>query len=571
MAGSVRHLLSRNGRFYARVAVPQALRSTVGKRELLEPIGADRTQALRALPAAVARMQATIGRAREDGKVGKPLSPPRIKGRALSPRQMALVHYSDQMSFDEELRNTDHRYASGFIDDEYVALLKRCSSGASSNDEMQRTVGWIVHKFKANGNLEAETGTPEWREAARALALAELESLRRTAERDDGDFTGKPDHPLLTEQPKSVDPKGALSVRILGHDSTKTLAELLPLFLKERGATGRSDYDSEVTVRMLDEILEEARPVYRITRADITAYKRALSETPSNYTKRFSGAKLPDAIKANKAHAVPFPLLHAKTINGKYLSKLHSLLNWCVRNDIIPDNPAAAIKVDSVKDKSKTPRLHFSPSDLGTVFGAKRFDKSKGLNESQWAELVALFSGTRASELAQIKLDSVRTERGVLVMAVEEETKNKGSQRIVPVHSSLIALGFADRVKSLCEQRHTHLFPDWHKNGMKAKARAESHDGKATLNHYSPRFIPKRFIAAIRALGIHNPQKTWHSFRHTFRTGLARAGVPRSMQDDLCRHADNSAGAGYVHGTSVEAMKEAIEKLTLDGFELAKS
>jgi hypothetical protein len=43
------------------------------------------------------------------------------------------------------------------------------------------------------------------------------------------------------------------------------------------------------------------------------------------------------------------------------------------------------------------------------------------------------------------------------------------------------------------------------------------------------------------------------------------------MQDDLCGHADNSAGAGYVHGTSVEAMKEAIEKLTLDGFELAKS
>jgi hypothetical protein len=43
------------------------------------------------------------------------------------------------------------------------------------------------------------------------------------------------------------------------------------------------------------------------------------------------------------------------------------------------------------------------------------------------------------------------------------------------------------------------------------------------------------------------------------------------MQDDLCGHADNSAGAGYVHDTSVEAMKEAIEKLTFDGFKLAKS
>ena len=33
-------------------------------------------------------------------------------------------------------------------------------------------------------------------------------------------------------------------------------------------------------------------------------------------------------------------------------------------------------------------------------------------------------------------------------------------------------------------------------------------------------------------------------------------------------HADNSAGAGYVHGSSVEAMKEAIEKLRFDGFDL---
>jgi hypothetical protein len=75
----------------------------------------------------------------------------------------------------------------------------------------------------------------------------------------------KPDHPLLTDQPKSVDPKDALSVRILGPDSNKTLTEILPQFLKERGAAHRSDYDSEVTVRMLDETLGVALPVYRIS------------------------------------------------------------------------------------------------------------------------------------------------------------------------------------------------------------------------------------------------------------------------------------------------------------------
>jgi predicted small metal-binding protein len=41
------------------------------------------------------------------------------------------------------------------------------------------------------------------------------------------------------------------------------------------------------------------------------------------------------------------------------------------------------------------------------------------------------------------------------------------------------------------------------------------------------------------------------------------------MQDDLCGHADNSAGVEYVHDESVEAIKQAIEKLRFDGFALA--
>ena len=44
---------------------------------------------------------------------------------------------------------------------------------------------------------------------------------------------------------------------------------------------------------------------------------------------------------------------------------------------------------------------------------------------------------------------------------------------------------------------------------------------------------------------------------------------PRDMRDQICGHADNSAGAAYVHGGSVEAMKAAIELLTFDGFAVA--
>ena len=165
----------------------------------------------------------------------------------------------------------------------------------------------------------------------------------------------------------------------------------------------------------------------------------------------------------------------------------------------------------------------------------------------------ALLAGMRASELAQIKLDSVRHERGILVFAIEEKTKNVGSLRLVPVHSTLLSLGLEKHVQKLRAKGATHLFPNWYQKGEAKK------DWSA--------FLPDAFnVTTKKNLGINDSRKTWHSFRHSFKTGLARAGVPRSMQDDLCGHSDSSAGAGYVHGESVEAMKEAIEKLRFDGF-----
>jgi hypothetical protein len=44
--------------------------------------------------------------------------------------------------------------------------------------------------------------------------------------------------------------------------------------------------------------------------------------------------------------------------------------------------------------------------------------------EREWAMLLSLHTGLRAIELAQVKLDSIRTARGVLVIAVEEQLKN---------------------------------------------------------------------------------------------------------------------------------------------------
>jgi|PersoiStandDraft_1058852.scaffolds.fasta_scaffold20370_2 hypothetical protein len=204
MAAKVRHLLLRAGRYYARRGVPEKLRSIVGKNELLEALGAGRSEALRRLPGAVHRMQETLEASQSEAKTTQ--TPRPRKGRTLSAREMALAHYADQMSFDDELRNFDNRYAQGFFEEDYVAQLRRAVSGAASNHELQKTVGYILLKFETNRNTTAMPGSPEWREIARAVATAELESLSRAVERDEGDYTGKPTTPLLI---KTADPTSA--------------------------------------------------------------------------------------------------------------------------------------------------------------------------------------------------------------------------------------------------------------------------------------------------------------------------------------------------------------------------
>lgn len=575
MAGKIRHLLYRQGRYYTRVVVPVELRPIIGKRELFEALGADRAQALRKHVLAVAEMQGVLDAAR------KGVEKPR-QARRLTTDEAARAHYDAELVIDELARDAPARDDSGDFDcmsdpadfrarflPGYQNALTRVASGRATDDEIRAAIGWAIDDFAERGKVTLIEGSTEWRRFARTLAGVHIETLKRVQERDQGDFAGTPSHPTLTLKAAPASKDDPLASRILGADSTKTLAEVAQRFLAERNAKPSTNFEYEVAVRILDEHLGEPKPIYSITRADIHELKRALAEAPASYTKRFPGKSFPEAIKANKARRAPFPTLAAHTINNKYLSKLNAIFTWAVGNDIIPDSPVAGIKIDKVKATEK-PRVNFSPDDLTRIFRPPFFDRTKTLGEMQWAMILSLYTGARPSELAQVKLDSIHHERGVLVIAIEEETKNVGSQRMIPVHTDLLKLGFADHVTALRQRGATHLFPDWYAKGMAAKAGAQAKFGieenRLTLNHYFPRFLPKQFNGTIlRRVGIADRRKTWYSFRHTFKTGLALAGVDKPTRDYLCGHKDYSAGATYVHEISIETMKAAIKKLMFDG------
>ncbi len=119
------------------------------------------------------------------------------------------------------------------------------------------------------------------------------------------------------------------------------------------------------------------------------------------------------------------------------------------------------------------------------------------------------------------------------------------------------------------------LFPKWHRQGEQTYERAAA-KSKATgkpmpKNVYYSRFIPRKFNRSRATIGITDDRRDFYSFRHSFKSGLASAGVSRDISDQLTGHADRTAGSSYIHAVSVARMKEAIEHLHFDGFDLVAS
>lgn len=306
MAGKVRHLVERSGRYHARLVVPKDLRGAIGKTEIRSPLGGDYRQALRLLPSAVAKLQSEIAVAERTlaKQVGKRFDED-VARYPLTPQQIAISHYTQRLAFDDELRN-DRRYASIGLDDLLVSRLRNAVAGRADNEELSSLVGFRVERFRAAGNLFARVGSDEWRVIARALCSAELEALGRVVERDEGDFTGTPSDPFIKDAQPPQDAPKKIKLSVLWSDYIKgrTQAGLM----RDKGQRLRP---VEASLRKFLKHDDASK----VTKKDLIAWREHLMLT-----------------------------LSAKTVNDIYLSAVRSLFSWAVENDRLSDNIASTVR-----------------------------------------------------------------------------------------------------------------------------------------------------------------------------------------------------------------------------------
>nr|WP_181179011.1 tyrosine-type recombinase/integrase [Methylibium rhizosphaerae] len=267
-----------------------------------------------------------------------------------------------------------------------------------------------------------------------------------------------------------------------------------------------------------------------------------------------------------------------KTAANKFAA-VNGLLNYAAdQRGMIERNPWAKLRVNITKRTKGGP---WALGEVATIFGTSLFtcyelppQEKAAQDAAYWVPLLALFTGARVSELAQLRIrdlvlaDSSAGPATLAVLSITDEpeddevgtfataTKTAGSVRTVPLHRELIRLGFLEYAAAIKEAGAAQMFPS-----------VQRREGKGAGDDLSTWFGKYR-----RGLGITRPRAGIHAARHTMRTALANAGATDAQAFAIggWSGARGPGNSTYLHALSPEVLREVLDRVTYAGLTLPR-
>jgi integrase len=309
--------------------------------------------------------------------------------------------------------------------------------------------------------------------------------------------------------------------------------------------------------RVMEEVLGPTLPVAAIGRAQCVEVLNFLRRLPPNATKRFPKLTLAEAVA--KAEAEGLRGLAPNTF-ATYMQNLTAILRWA-------ENGGWGVKVNTrglvSTRKPQVRRRGFEPDELVKLFGAlepyREADPTK-----YWVPALALFTGARAGEICQLRVEDVAEVKGVRCLNLSEfdakgqrvedkRLKTEASERYVPLHPRLIDAGFLEFVERQRPERR--LFPDL------------TPGPKSTYSHT----FSKWFGRFKRRAGFNEPSLVFHSFRHGFRDACREADISDETSSALGGWTGINQATRYGDRSAVPILDRAMRKLDFAGFRLNAS
>jgi integrase len=340
--------------------------------------------------------------------------------------------------------------------------------------------------------------------------------------------------------------------------------------------------------RLFAELMNDP-PLGKIDKEMILEYAQLLAKMPSNVYHPRRNIKI-DSFRDLLAIAErdDLPRKEPSTIKG-HIGRLSEILNYGVNNHMLRFNPAADYKRGRGKnsiERAQDQRDMFDQEELKLIFSQEWFSKGAGSffksgwttwrPHYYWLPLLGVCTGGRLNELSQLYLDDIKqserendeggsdsiwyldfnlnqpdkTELDEPDVSNDKSLKNVNAIRVVPLHNTLVELGFPEYVAALRKAGHSRLFPELKRDSIKGY-------GKPAGSWFNERFLGHK-------LGMkRNGKKTFHSLRHCFITAIERLDASERVIAQLAGHerGKTQSGTRYVKDRSAKELKPLIERL----------
>lgn len=255
------------------------------------------------------------------------------------------------------------------------------------------------------------------------------------------------------------------------------------------------------------------------------------------------------------------------------LSRLRTLLQWAADNGHAEINAAHGIRIKDTQ-AAKNRRRPFDLAALNAIFSSPVFATGErpmqGRGEAAyWLPLLALFTGARMEELGQLRPgDVVRLsyldpdgaeQHGWFLNLIEVDgedgtsLKTAESERVIPIHSELVRLGFVDFALAGGEQKRDRLF------------HLLTPGPYGNLTHKWGQWFSTYLR---RTCAVTDKRMTFHSFRHTFTDQVRRPDIPEGVQRQLVGHSSKDVHEDYGSGYNLHWLVEAIKLYKVPGLKI---
>ena len=227
-----------------------------------------------------------------------------------------------------------------------------------------------------------------------------------------------------------------------------------------------------------------------------------------------------------------------KTIKDK-LIRIGAFLNFCVDMEHLDKNRL----IYKIKIEDSDKRKEYKIEQLNSFFNSKWYteDLEHNLKEEPhkiWIPLILLFTGARTNEIAQLYVEHIKEKEGIHLFKIKDEqedqsTKNSSSNREVPIHQTLIDLGFLKYVEYQKKLNKDRLFSELYLTKNKGYGQ---HFGKI-FNEFKYTWLDEE---AKEKLNNNNEiLLDLHSFRHSFTTALRGGEVSDDYISSILGHKKN--------------------------------